>query len=130
VEVSTHVGEVLRSAESSRVLDHDRFRDLGVWISNHLDKELTVETLAKKSAMSVRNFARRFRRSFGVTPAEFVTRVRVEAASRRLEESTLTTEQIATECGFSSAELLRRACQRVLGYPPSRFRHRARDGAG
>ncbi|HEX3444322.1 MAG TPA: helix-turn-helix domain-containing protein [Chthoniobacterales bacterium] len=109
--------------------DHDRFRDLGVWISNHLDNDLTVDTLAKRSAMSVRNFARRFRQSFGVTPAEFVTRVRVEAACRRLEESTLTMEQIATECGFSSAELLRRASHRVLGHSPNRFRHRARDGS-
>jgi transcriptional regulator GlxA family with amidase domain len=117
-------------AQVSRALilqgsDHNRFRDLGVWISNHLDHNLTVETLAKRSAMSVRNFARRFRRSFGVTPAEFVTRVRIEAACRRLEESTLTMEQIAIECGFSSAELLRRACHRVIGYSPNRFRHRA-----
>jgi transcriptional regulator GlxA family with amidase domain len=120
-------------AQVSRALilqgsDHDRFRDLGVWISNHLDNDLTVETLAKRSAMSVRNFARRFRQSFGITPAEFVTRVRVEAAGRRLEESTLTMEQIAAECGFSSAELLRRACHRVLGYSPNRFRNRAPDG--
>jgi transcriptional regulator GlxA family with amidase domain len=104
--------------------DHDRFRDLGLWISNHLEADLSVETLAKRSAMSVRNFARRFRQSFGVTPAEFVTRVRVEAACHRLEESNLTMEQIAARCGFSSAELLRRACHRVLGYSPRRFRDR------
>jgi transcriptional regulator GlxA family with amidase domain len=68
--------------------------------------------------MSVRNFTRRFRQSFGMAPAEFVTRVRVEAACRRLEESNRTVEQVASECGFSSAELLRRACHRTLGYSP------------
>jgi len=104
--------------------DHDHFRDLGVWIANHLDDDLTVEALANRSAMSVRNFARRFRDSFGVTPAEFVTRVRVEAACRQLDESNLTMEQIAARCGFSSAELLRRACRRILGHSPRHFRSR------
>jgi transcriptional regulator GlxA family with amidase domain len=118
-------------AQVSRALilqgsDRDRFRDLGVWISNHLEDDLTVEVLAKRSAMSVRNFARRFRDSFGITPAEFVTRVRVESACHRLEESNLTMEQIATQCGFSSAELLRRACHRILGHSPRRFRNRFR----
>jgi transcriptional regulator GlxA family with amidase domain len=74
--------------------------------------------------MSVRNFSRRFRQSFGVTPTEFVMRARVEAACRRLEESRSTIEQVATECGFSSAELLRRAFHRTLGTVPSRARER------
>ena len=117
-------------AQVSRALilqgsDHDRFRDLGAWISNHLADDLSVEALAKRSAMSVRNFGRRFRRSFGVTPAEFVTRARVEAACQRLEETSSTMEQIAAHCGFSSAELLRRACHRILGHSPSRFQDSA-----
>jgi len=101
---------------------NDRLRDLRPWILNHLEKDLSVEALAKRAAMSVRNFSRRFRELFGVTPAGFVTRVRVETACRRLEESKLTIEQIATECGFSSAELLRRAFHRTLGSVPSRIR--------
>jgi transcriptional regulator GlxA family with amidase domain len=97
----------------------DRLRDLRSWILNHLEKDLSVEALAKRAAMSVRNFSRRFRKSFGVTPADFVTRVRVETACRRLEESRSTVEQIATECGFSSAEVLRRAFHRTLERAPS-----------
>jgi transcriptional regulator GlxA family with amidase domain len=105
-----------------QVSGNDRFRDLRPWILNHLDKDLSIGALAKRAAMSVRNFSRRFRQLFGVTPADFVIRVRVEAACRRLEESRLTLEQIATECGFSSADLLRRAFHRTLGSVPSRFR--------
>jgi transcriptional regulator GlxA family with amidase domain len=85
--------------------------------------------MAKRAAMSVRNFSRRFRQLFGVTPADFVTRVRVETACRRLEESKLTIEQIATECGFSSAELLRRAFHRTLGSVPSRIRENSETSA-
>jgi transcriptional regulator GlxA family with amidase domain len=107
----------------------DRLRDLRPWILNHLEKDLSVEAMAKRAAMSVRNFSRRFRQLFGVTPADFVTRVRVETACRRLEESKLTVEQIATECGFSSAELLRRGFHRTLGSVPSRIRENSAPGA-
>jgi transcriptional regulator GlxA family with amidase domain len=112
------VSQALRLQSSS----NDRLRDLRPWILNHLEKDLSVEALAKRAAMSVRNFSRRFRQSFGVTPGDFVTRVRVETACRRLEESKLTIEQIAAECGFSNAELLRRAFHRTLGRSPSRIR--------
>lgn len=60
--------------------------------------------------------------STGLPRAEFVARVRVEAPCRRLEESTRTVEQIASECRFSSAELFRRACHRILGDSPNRIR--------
>ncbi len=40
---------------------NDRLRDLRPWILNHLEKDLSVEALAKRAAMSVRNFSRRGR---------------------------------------------------------------------
>lgn len=120
-------------AQVSRALilqgaEHDRFRDLGIWISNHLADDLSIESLARRSAMSPRNFGRRFRKSFGITPAEFVNRCRLEAAIDRLKQSSLTMEQIAVECGFSSAELLRRACHRLLGHSPSHYQEHMRRG--
>ena len=58
-----------------------------------------MEALANRSAVSVRNFARRFRGSFGVTPAEFFTRVRVEAACRQLHLSN-TKRNLCVLCVF------------------------------
>src|SRR5260370_36706640 len=88
---------------------NDRLRDLRPWILNHLEKDLSVEALAKRAAMSVRNFSRRFRELFGVTPAVFVTQVRVETVCRRLEDCKWSIKHVSTESGSSVAELLRRA---------------------
>jgi transcriptional regulator GlxA family with amidase domain len=107
-----------------QVSGDDRFRNLHAWILDHLGEDLSLGALAKRAGMSVRNFSRRFQESFGLTPGAFVTRVRVEAAYRRLKESRLTMEQVATECGFSSAELMRRAFHRTAGTVPSRIRER------
>lgn len=106
--------------------DRRPVRDLQTWIADHLDADLSVESLAKRAAMSPRNFARVFHREVGATPARFVERVRVEAARRRLEESAHGVEQVASQCGFGTAESMRRAFLRTLRVSPSAYRSRFR----
>jgi transcriptional regulator GlxA family with amidase domain len=97
-------------------------QELQVWIAENLARELSVELLARRSAMSVRNFARVFARELGTTPARYVERVRVEAARRQLESTDSDVDAIAGRCGFSSSELLRRSFIRQLRIAPSEYR--------
>ena len=109
---------------STQQADREPIRDLQRWIADHLDADLSVEALARRAAMSPRNFARVFTREVGVTPGEFVENLRVEAARRRLEESTEGVDSIASECGFGTRESMRRAFIRTLHVPPSAYRNR------
>ena len=79
--------------------------------------------------MSPRNFARVFTAEVGVTPAQFVTRLRVEAACRRLQESDAGVKAIAADCGFGTAETMRVAFMRTLGISPAAYRLRFHDAA-
>ncbi len=106
--------------------DREPLRELQAWIADHLATDLSVETLAARVAMSPRNFARVFAREVGVTPARFVERARVEAARRRLEESSDGVDRVADACGFGSAESMRRAFLRTLRVSPSAYRTRFR----
>ena len=74
--------------------------------------------------MSERNFARLFREATGNTPAEFVERLRVDAARRLLENPAQRLDSIATECGFGSADTLRRVFHKHVGTTPSQYRER------
>ena len=109
---------------STQQADREPIRDLQRWIADHLGAELSVETLARRAAMSPRNFARVFTREVGMTPGQFVENLRVEAARRRLEESTDGVDSIASECGFGTRESMRRAFIRTLHVPPSAYRNR------
>jgi transcriptional regulator GlxA family with amidase domain len=100
--------------------------ELQAWVTEHVGDDLTVERLADRVAMSPRNFSRTFRREVGVTPARFVERVRVEAARRLLEESRASVDEIASRCGFGTAETLRRSFLRSLRVAPSEYRRRFR----
>jgi AraC-like DNA-binding protein len=94
-------------------------QELRVWIAENLHRELSVQRLAERVAMSVRNFERVFAREVGMSPARYVRQVRVEAAQRMIERSGKGLEQVAAACGFSSADLMRRAFARTLGSTPA-----------
>lgn len=110
--------------------DDDPIRELQLWMLERLDKDLSVPRLAARVAMSERNFARRFTQSVGMSPGQYVTRIRLDAARRKLEESAIPVSQIVRRCGFGTLESLRRAFATHVGVAPSDYRARFRNGGG
>ena len=112
------------TALAAQTADREPLRELQAWIVDNLTADLSAESLAERAHMSPRHFARVFTREVGQTPARYVENVRVEAAQRRLEESTGSLEEIAGHCGFGSVNSMRRSFLRVRGIPPSDYRRR------
>ncbi len=92
------------------------------WILEHLDADLSVEALARRSLMSPRTFARRFRDETGATPHAWVTNQRVLAAEELLEGTDHSVDRIATEVGFGNAAALRHHFSRTRGVSPKEYR--------
>lgn len=114
---------------ASQMAERESLREIQSYIIERLDADLGVDALARRCAMSPRNFARVFSAEVGCTPAKFVERARVEAARRRLEETRGGVEQIAASCGFGSSETMRRAFLRNLQVGPADYRERFRTAA-
>ena len=108
----------LQEAEDSK------FAQLQVWMRDNPTENLSVPTLADKTAMSERNFVRRFYDEVGVTPAKFVEQIRVELARRCLEDTDWPIEKLAKQSGFNNAETLRRTFLRNVGVTPKEYRMR------
>ena len=104
--------------------DRRQIEDVRAWALDNLSRDMHVDRLAAKAGMSPRNFARQFLKETGTTPARYVERLRVEAARRRLEESSDKLEKVAADCGFGTVQSLRRSFQRVLRVPPNDYRQR------
>ena len=100
-------------------------RELQIWIAEHLHTKLSVEDLAGRMSMSVRNFERVFTREVGTTPSQYVLQVRVEAARRELERTHKSFKQVAMAAGFGGIDVMRRAFVRLLGLTPRRYRELA-----
>jgi transcriptional regulator GlxA family with amidase domain len=103
---------------SAQAREMKSIQELQVWIAEHLHKDLSLQLLADRIAMSLRNFERVFAREVGMSPARYVRQLRVEAAQRMIDRSEKGLEEIALACGFSSADLMRRSFLRILGTTP------------
>jgi transcriptional regulator GlxA family with amidase domain len=102
-----------------------RFSEVTTWIVSHLNTDLSVETLAERACLCPRHFSRLFKSEVGTSPADFVERLRVDEARRRLgsgDNSSI--KNIALSIGFRSADAFRRAFERRLGVTPSDYRGR------
>ncbi|MDE2007815.1 MAG: helix-turn-helix domain-containing protein [Rhodospirillales bacterium] len=93
-----------------------------LWCLEHLDGDLRVPALSQVASMSGRDFARKFRRETGATPADYVAAARLDAARRMLAETGLSVKAIAERSGFGSVAALRRAMVRRVGVSPRRYR--------
>jgi transcriptional regulator GlxA family with amidase domain len=103
-----------------------RFAALIEWMQAHLDAPLDVPTLARRAGLAERSFYRRFTEATGKTPAQFVERLRLEAA-RTLLAKDLPLKTIASRVGLGSSARMGAAFERRFGVAPSLFRemHRA-----
>ena len=116
---------------STQLAERQPLRELQAWIADHLAEDLSIPSLARRVAMSSRNFFRVFTREVGITPARFVERARVESARRLLEDTAHGVDDIAARCGFGAAETMRAAFLRILRISPQAYRARlAASGDG
>jgi transcriptional regulator GlxA family with amidase domain len=107
---------------ASQASEMSSIRELQIWIAEHLGTRLSVDDLARRMSMSVRNFERVFTREVGTTPSQYVLQMRVEAARRQLERSDRGFKQVASAAGFGNVDVMRRAFVRLLGITPRRYR--------
>jgi transcriptional regulator GlxA family with amidase domain len=110
---------------ASQASEMTSIRELQIWIVEHLESKLSVEDLAGRVSMSLRNFERVFTREVGTTPSQYVLQMRVEAARRLLERTDGGLKQVASAAGFGGVDVMRRAFVRLLGITPRRYRELA-----
>lgn len=109
----------------SRSADEKMARVLRV-IDAHFMEPIRVKAMGELAGMGRSRFHEEFRRATGCTLVEYVTRVRVRAAQRRLRETDARVLDIALDCGFPSLSRFYVAFRALTGGAPGRVR--ATDG--
>lgn len=111
---------------------HERMLRVMLYVQDHLDEELSLDHLAGVACFSPFHFHRVFRGITGEPVKEYVRRLRMERAARRLKGGADAVVDVALDAGFDSHEGFTRAFHARFGQPPSAWReaHAARaEGA-
>ena len=94
------------------------------WMHKNFAKSFSLEDLAKRVGMSMRNFVRRFKQATGDTPLIYLQKLRVAAAKRMLENNHRTMPEISAAVGYQDVVFFRSLFQRHTGISPSEYRER------
>jgi transcriptional regulator GlxA family with amidase domain len=92
------------------------------WLDTNAAVATPVREMVRASGLSERGFSRRFQTATGHAPLDYVQRLRVEHAKRRLERTGDAIEEIAWRVGYEDPSAFRRLFQRVAGVSPGQYR--------
>lgn len=92
------------------------------YISENLDRPLTVEQMARHVSLSPYHFSRLFRQETGFSPHEYLLRTRISMAKYLLRGSGLSVKVIAFRCGFAGESSFCTAFKRLEGVTPAGYR--------
>ncbi|MBE7055194.1 MAG: helix-turn-helix domain-containing protein [Ruminococcaceae bacterium] len=97
------------------------------YIDEHIESELTLETLSDVAHMSKTYFCCQFRKLNGISPWEYITIKRIERAILYIESTNLTRLEIATKCGYNNTANFYHAFKRVTGKTPGDYKKLSTD---
>ena len=86
---------------------------------------VSIPEMAKRSDLSTSQLQRDFRKLFRMSPGEYIMRLRLQLAQRKLIDSNTAIGQIALECGFFDQSHFTRAFRKHTGLAPSHYRRKA-----
>ena len=96
------------------------------WLHQHWQQPLQSEELQRVSGLGQRQLNRRFREATGVTPVQYLMRLRCLYAKEWLKSSNMTVAEIAQLCGFADASHCGRVFRQWHDCAPGQYRQRVR----
>ncbi len=107
----------------------DQFAELVASLAGDLAGDWSVETMARQVGLSSRQFSRRFKANFDMTPAGYLEALRLDEARLLLSTGQRSIAWIAHMTGFQSDDAFRRAFERRFRVSPGAYRDRFTSAA-
>lgn len=94
------------------------------WMQNNLTQPLLLDDIAARFALGKRTLIRRFKKALNETPASYVQRLRIDAAKRLLETTSLALEQVVIRVGYEDVSSFRKLFIQLTSLSPRAYRQK------
>jgi len=94
------------------------------WIAQNFVCANPVATMAERSGLKPRTFARRFRAATGYLPMDYVHALRIEEAKQLIETEEAGIDVIGFKVGYDDPTFFRRLFKRKAGLTPAAYRRK------
>ncbi|MCW2639227.1 MAG: transcriptional regulator, AraC family [Dactylosporangium sp.] len=115
-------GQAQFIAHEPPTADGSSLQPLLEWMAQNAARNLSLDDMAARAAISSRTLIRRFREQTGTTPMQWLTRYRVRRAQQLLETTDVPVEQVGILAGFAAATTFRERFKEVVGVSPWAYR--------
>jgi AraC family transcriptional regulator len=107
-----------QGAPPERGRDDRRLQRVIEFMRAHLGASMSLDDLATTAGLSRYHLLRLFKRHYGETPLQCLTRLRMEAATRHLKSGKMPIHRIAASCGYPNPANFSSAFRRFTGTAP------------
>lgn len=114
---------VTKFSESYRII-----QNAAEYISTNPSADLSLNTLAKKFAMSPCHFSKQFKKVTGVGMNEYVNLMRIATAEKLLAEGNKPITAVAMECGFGDSNYFAAVFKKAKGITPKKYSLQCKKG--
>ena len=124
--VKSIVYKILEKIEKDKRSSHEDspFADCVRYMENHFcDSKLDICAICNVGFMSESSLLRAFHAHFGLSPKQYLLKLRMNRALELLTENELSIKEIAFACGFKDEKYFSRAFKSKYGYPPSHIQN-------
>lgn len=110
--------------EGQKEHDDEPVRVAQQYIEHNFQQKITVDQLALMLAVGRRNLERRFKKATSNTIAEYMQRVKIEAAKMSLESSRENVNEVMYKVGYTDTKAFRTTFRRITGLSPVQYRNK------
>ena len=96
--------------------------DVKKYINNNYSEKLSLNILSEKAVLSPIYFHKLFTEYYGITPSDYIMKIRISAAKHLLITKDYSIARIAADCGFSSQSYFNYSFKKQTGLSPLKYR--------
>jgi len=100
----------------------EAIKEAQLYIEKNFNNNLNINEIASMVNVSSRSFLRRFKKATSNTPMEYIQRVKIEAAKKKLEAYTLNIQEVMYDVGYSDEKAFRNTFRKYSGLSPLEYR--------